>query len=142
VSRQLAIMMRLVENASKGQTSAIALSVDYQQRFIAPLLEREEHERRGAEKQDYSCLSNAEKQVLLYILSKVEGEEEIPSDIVGVIPIYRPEKYIFGEARSQIVSGLCAYGLSADQASSLVSEFQRRRAAQETGDGGEATPPT
>jgi hypothetical protein len=41
ITRQRAILMRLADNATKGQNPAIAMALDYKQRLVEPLFAKE-----------------------------------------------------------------------------------------------------
>lgn len=74
VSRQRSVVMRLADNASRGQTNAIALILEYQQKVVEPLLgaELERAAKRGGV--DLSQLNMTELQVLEYLMCKANGE--------------------------------------------------------------------
>ena len=109
VSRQRAIVMRLADNATKGQTSAIALALEMQQRLVDPLLEQEKlvcnRER------DLSCLTDLELRVMIYLTAKIEKADDVDSDIIGVIPVYAADHFVGGREREGIEAGLKAYGI-------------------------------
>lgn len=112
VTRQRAVVMRMADNATKGQTSAIALLLELQQRLVDPITQQED-QRRERER-DYSCLSNLELNVMLYLTAKVEHVEDVESKIVGLIPIYDDGRYLTAEMHEAISAGLRAYGVEID----------------------------
>ena len=134
VSRQRAILMRLADNATKGQNSAIALALEYHERLVSPSLEREEQQKRSVQSHDFSDLSVAELKVLSFIMSKGEDDVDFVSDIVGVIPIYRRGRYISDEDRKAVEQGLIEYGVEPEQAQLLVERMQRRVPDEDAGD--------
>ena len=74
VTRQRAILMRLGDNASRGQNPAIAMALDYQQRIVEPILAEEQ---RRAEKEialDLSRLNLAELDTLKQLLKKAHNQ--------------------------------------------------------------------
>ena len=74
VTRQRAILMRLADNATKGQNPAIAMTLEYRQRFVDPVETREQVapiEKKG--QYDYNRLTLPEKLALEYLLLKAEG---------------------------------------------------------------------
>ena len=110
VTRQRAIVMRMADNAAKGQTSAIALTLEFQQRLVDPMLQHEEH--RQAREHDLKCLSDIELEVMIYLTGKVEGILDASGEVVGVIPIYAKGKYIREGLRKHIAAGLNAFGIN------------------------------
>ena len=117
VSRQRAIMMRLADNATKGQPSSIALAVELQQRLVEPLLEKE----RKADEQNWelSRLSLEEKLILEYLLGKADGIEDATRPVVGVLPIYKNGAHLDWRSFAHIKLGLLAYGVHVDDGSSF-----------------------
>lgn len=111
VSRQRAIVMRLADNATKGQNSAIALTLEYQQSLVDPAIEREAQQKLAEPECDMTVLSCAELEVFLYILAKIDDKDSEIKGIVGVIPIYRDGFYIDGDANDAIEAGLKSYGI-------------------------------
>jgi hypothetical protein len=109
VSRQRAIVMRLADNATKGQNQAIALALDYQRTLVDPLVQSEGRSKLADCGQDFSRLSVEEIKIMRYITGKLEGKEH-SGDVVGVIPVYRHGKYL-PEISEAIETGLKAYGI-------------------------------
>jgi hypothetical protein len=109
VTRQRAIVMRMADNATKGQTSAIALALELQQRLVGPMLQREQQ--RQHRQQDLRCLSDLELDALVYLTSEEEGLEEASPRVVGVIPIYRKGERISQNVYKEVANGLAAYGV-------------------------------
>jgi hypothetical protein len=70
VTRQRAIIMRLAENASRGETRAIALLVQYQQNLIEPMLAEELQRSQQDDEMDYSLLSVDELLLMEQMLLK------------------------------------------------------------------------
>ena len=119
VSRQRAIVMRLADNATKGQNSAIALTLEYQQRLVDPALAREEQQRLAQTKQDFSRLSIDELRILRYLMSKSYEDKSAPDSMIGVIPVFKDGSYISAESRAFINAGLASYGIEIDEGSSF-----------------------
>ena len=111
VSRQRAIVMRLADNATKGQNSAIALTLEYQQTLVDPALEREAQQKLAKPDRDMTHLSCAELEVLLYILAKIDDNDYENKDIIGIIPVYRDGFYLCSDANDAIEAGLKSYGI-------------------------------
>lgn len=76
VSRQRALIMRLADNASRGETRAIALVVDYQQRMIEPMLANELKREQQEDEIDYSRLTVNELRQLEQLLLKAAGKPD------------------------------------------------------------------
>ena len=114
VSRQRSIVMRMADNASRGQNPAIALTLDYQQRLVEPVLAREEQKKAETEV-DFDRLSETELSVLVYLLDKDEGKNDQFERIVGVIPIYQDGHYVGDKNREAIGVGLGAYGIEVEE---------------------------
>ena len=119
VSRQRAIVMRLADNATKGQNSAIALTLEYQQRLVDPALAREEQQRLAQTKQDFSRLSLEELRILRYLMSKTYEGKSAPNSLIGVIPVYEDGSYLPAKSREFINAGLEAYGIEIAEGSSF-----------------------
>ena len=117
VSRQQAIVMRLADNATKGQPSATALTLEYQQRLVDPALAREERQRLAQTKQDFSRLSVEELLILEYLMSKSYEGKSAPSPLIGVIPVFKDGGYLSAESRAFINAGLASYGIEIDERS-------------------------
>lgn len=83
VSRQRAIVMRLADNAVKGQNPAIAMTLEYQQRLVEPLLAVEQ-ERAADEVYDYKLLTLDEMRAMEYFLAKASGQK-LPDRIPQII---------------------------------------------------------
>ena len=111
VSRQRAIVMRLTDNATKGQNSAIALALEYQSRVVAPILEREEQQKSSRRKEDFSLLTYVEMHVLTYLLTRSYGEEDNSEEVIGVIPIVKQGSYINAKLGESVCLGLRYYGV-------------------------------
>lgn len=90
VTAQQAVLMRLIDNAMKGQHTAIAAVLDHEQRLVAPVKRREEEEqrKRAEQKFDVSCLSRDELRALQFLHYKIQG---LPNDsqVAGVMAIYK-----------------------------------------------------
>ena len=84
ISRQRAILMRLTDNATKGQNPAIAMTLDYQQRLVDPLIAKEQAERMAKSRPDYSLLTIDERQAMHYLLCKAFGQG-LPDDVPHII---------------------------------------------------------
>ena len=117
VTRQRAIVMRMADNATKGQTSAIALTLDLQQRLVDPMLQHEEQQQ--ARDRDLKCLSDLELEALIYLTAKVEGVPEASQEVVGVIPIYAEGKHIGQDVGKLIQAGLAAVGIKGHELPAL-----------------------
>jgi hypothetical protein len=89
VSRQRAIVMRLVDSAIKGQISAVDLALACHERLVAPMVERDEQANPPARNPDLARLSLDELRVMSFLTKKVEGVVEEDAEIVGVTPVYR-----------------------------------------------------
>ena len=114
VSRQRAIVMRLADNATKGQTSAIALALELQQRLVDPLLGEERQQ--SAYDKDLKRLSDLELEALIYLAAKVEGVEHSEvSNVVGVLPIFAEGHYISAGLHDEIRRCLSAYHIEAPE---------------------------
>lgn len=74
VSRQRAILMRLGDNASRGQTRAIQLVLEYQQRIVEPILAAELEQASKNGKFYTKSFTLMEMRVLEYLLCKAEGK--------------------------------------------------------------------
>ena len=88
VTRLRAMVMRLTDNAMKGQNSAIAAALELEERLVAPARRREEERKQAERKADYSCFSKDELQILRFLTQKAYGQTT-NSDIVGVKAIYK-----------------------------------------------------
>lgn len=84
ISRQRAILMRLTDNATRGQNPAIAMTLDYQQRLVDPLIAKEQAERMAQSRPDYSLLTIDERQAMHYLLCKAFGQG-LPDDVPQII---------------------------------------------------------
>ena len=73
VSRQRAVMMRLADNASRGETRAIALVVKYDQHLIEPMRAAELTQTRQEDDYDYSRLTVTEHRQLEQLMTKARG---------------------------------------------------------------------
>jgi hypothetical protein len=92
VSRQLAMLMRLSDNACRGSNPAIALTMEYQQRIVEPVLAKELKKAEEISKPDYSKLTLVEMRALEYLLCKAEDRpyNGTPPTIVDDRPRFRP----------------------------------------------------
>ena len=91
ISRQRAIVMRLADNATKGQNPAIAMTLDYQQRLVGPLLAKEEEARSSEDQPNWSLLSMEERCFVEYAISKAYGlkyTDRVPQLVAA--PSYGP----------------------------------------------------
>lgn len=113
VTRQRAVVMRMADNATKGQTSAIALLLELQQRLVDPMLQEEAQ--RLQREQDLTCLSDVELDALIYLSAKLGNAEEMNTDVVGVVPIYRAGHYLSSHIQKDIEAGLASYGVTDHQ---------------------------
>ena len=84
ITRQRAILMRLADNATKGQNPAIAMTLDYQQRLVDPLIAKEQEKKANENKIDFSLLSLDERRAMEYLYSKACGET-LPVDAPQII---------------------------------------------------------
>ena len=75
ITRQRAILMRLADNATKGQNPAIAMTLAFQQRLVDPLLAKQEEARRAKNKVNFSLLSLDERRAMDYFFTKAMGEK-------------------------------------------------------------------
>ena len=118
VTRQRSIVMRLADNATKGQNAAIALILNYQQTLVDPALGSEKlselEERDLADER----LSTAEIQVMCFISHKM-NDSEYNGDIVGVIPVYKERTYLGGKTLEDLQVGLKAYGIEITEKSTF-----------------------
>ncbi len=73
VSRQRAVVMRLADNASRGQNRAIDLLLAYQQRVVEPFLAEEAHKGAESGMPDMSGLTVLELRAMEYLLCKLEN---------------------------------------------------------------------
>lgn len=74
VSRQRAVIMRLAEKASRGDTRAMQLMLEYQQRIVEPLLVAEVVKASQKTDMDLSVLTVNELSTLEYLMCKASGE--------------------------------------------------------------------
>ena len=116
VSRQRAIVMRLADNATKGQNSAIALTLDMQQRLVDPILEQEQKSRE--KKVDYTRLSLSEKQIIEWLMCKLYNIKGA-SNMVGVMPIYHAGQYLNKTNFNSLKATLLTYGIEISRTSSF-----------------------
>lgn len=86
-TRQQATIMRLIDSAMKGQTPAMALLFDLEQRLVAPGRRREEQQKQTNRRTDYSRLSRNELRALEYLHAKAHGIELKLSRVPGM-PIH------------------------------------------------------
>ena len=75
ISRQQAILMRLTDNATKGQNAAIAMVLQYQQRLVEKILRREHKKRTRDKRYDCSLLTLDEKLALEKLMLKAAGRQ-------------------------------------------------------------------
>lgn len=87
VTRQQALVMRLTDNAMKGQNTAILAVLDLEQRLVAPLRRREEERKQAEAKADLSRLSRDELRMLLFLRRKMDGEPVGSAPFCGVVPV-------------------------------------------------------
>ena len=78
ITRQRAILMRLADNATKGQNPAIAMALDYQQRLVAPLLAKEQEARSAKDQANWSFLSIDERRAMEYLFLKAKAQKLPP----------------------------------------------------------------
>ena len=86
ISRQRAILMRLADNATKGQNPAIAMALQYQLRLVDPILAEEQKRQTAKDSPDWGLLSRDERRAMEYLFSKA----------AGVKPPGDPPEIIFG----------------------------------------------
>lgn len=110
VSRQRAIVMRLADNATKGQNRAIALALNYQLTLVEPMLKPEGQGILAAIDRADERLTAAEVRTMSYISCKF-GDREYEGDLIGVIPVYKEGTYLSLDDFKEIESGLKAYGI-------------------------------
>lgn len=91
VTRQRAVMMRLNDNAGKGQNPAINLLVELQQKLVQPLIAKELAEQENESQVDYKKLTLEELAALEYLLSKAHNEP-YNGGVTGVKTEYDPQK--------------------------------------------------
>ena len=106
ISRQQAILMRLADNATKGQNPAIAMALEYQQRLVDPILLREQETQTEEEQYDYSRLTVDEQFALEQLLLKAAGQK--PPDYgpeIIVKPFDWHKKYEADRVRNAQISG-------------------------------------
>ena len=75
VTRQRAILMRLADNAMKGQNPAIGMTLEYRQRLADPVEIRKQDTQIQEEQYDYSRLTLEERRYLERILTKASGQK-------------------------------------------------------------------
>ena len=90
VTLQRAILMRLSDNASRGQNPAIAMALDYQQRIIEPILAEEQRKAEKEEAPDYKRLDLTEMLALEYLMCKAYNQpyHDVPPTIIDNRPYY------------------------------------------------------
>jgi hypothetical protein len=88
VTRQRALVMRLADNAMKGQMAAIAAALDLEQRLVAPARRREEERKQAERRADLSRLSVEELRIMQFLTEKAHGLTS-DSRVVGAIAIYK-----------------------------------------------------
>ena len=85
VSRQRAIVMRLADNATRGQNVAIAMALECQQRLVDTQITKDAAE----EQPDYSRLTREEMRALEWLMTKSlrrESEYALPEPRVIFVP--------------------------------------------------------
>lgn len=75
ITRQRAILMRLADNATKGQNPAIAMALDYQQRLVEPLFAKEQEAMAAKERPNFRLLTLDERLGLEYLMTKSFGQK-------------------------------------------------------------------
>lgn len=73
ITRRRAIVMRLADNATKGQNVAISMTLQYQQRLVDPILAKQEQERSAKDQINWSLLSLDERRVMERLYLKAIG---------------------------------------------------------------------
>ena len=78
ITRQRAIVMRMADNATKGQNPAIAMALDYQQRLVGPLLAKEQEAKSAKDQFNWHLLSLDERRVMEGLYLKARGQKLPP----------------------------------------------------------------
>ena len=110
VTRQRSIVMRLADSATKGQISAIALSLNLQQALVDPVLEVDGQIKLEDRDRIIERTSFAEMEVMFYINCKIEGRD-YKGDLIGVIPVYKDGTYLSTQHCKDIEAGMKNYGI-------------------------------